>query len=53
LSVEARVQLRKQLVALRLEGKTLVEISAITGHARTYWPKLAKEFEPRLELQRS
>ena len=45
LSVEARVELRKQLVALRREGKTLVEISAITGYARTYCSKLAKEFD--------
>jgi len=39
------VELRKQLVALRREGKTLVEISAITGYARTYCSQLAKQFD--------
>lgn len=43
--MEARVELRKQLVALRREGKSLVEISAITGYARTYCSQLAKQFD--------
>lgn len=43
--MESRVELRKQFVALRREGKTLVEISAITGYARTYCSKLAREFD--------
>ena len=49
-TVEARIELRKQVLALRREGKTLVEISRITGYARSYCSTLARQLEaaPRL-----
>lgn len=44
-TVEARIELRKQVLALRREGKTLVEISRITGYARSYCATLARQLE--------
>lgn len=44
-TVEARVELRKQVLALRRDGKTLVEISRITGYARSYCSTLARQLE--------
>ena len=52
-STDARLELRRQLVELRAMGKTMVEISAITGYARTYCSTLLKKLsdEPeRLEV---
>ena len=49
-STEARAELRSQVLALRNEGKTFVEISAITGYARTYCVTLASTLETRPEL---
>ena len=45
LSVGARSELRAQVLALRREGKTLVEISRITGYARSYCSTLAQQLE--------
>jgi transposase len=42
---EARVELRKQVLTLRREGKTLVDISRITGYARSYCSTLARQLE--------
>src|ERR1700684_548018 len=42
-STDARLELRRQLVELRAMGKTMVEISAITGYARTYCSTLLKK----------
>lgn len=44
-TVEARIELRKQVLTLRREGKTLVEISRITGYARSYCATLARQLE--------
>jgi transposase len=44
-TVEARIELRKQVLALRREGKTLIEISRITGYARSYCSTLARQLE--------
>lgn len=44
-TIEARVELRQQLLALRREGKSLVEISRLTGYARSYCSTLARQFE--------
>lgn len=49
-SSEARVELRSQVLALRAEGKTFIEISAVTGYARTYCVTLAGKLEKRPEL---
>ncbi len=49
-SSEARAQLRSQVLALRAEGKTFIEISAVTGYARTYCVTLAGKLEKRPEL---
>lgn len=49
-SAEARAELRSQVLALRGEGKTFVEISAITGYARTYCVTLAGKLKKRPEL---
>lgn len=35
-STDARLALRRQVVELRAMGKTVVEISVITGYAWTY-----------------
>lgn len=51
-STDARIELRRQVVELRAMGKTMVEISAITGYARTYCSTLLRKLsaEPaRLE----
>lgn len=45
LSVEARSELRKQVLALRREGRTGEEISRITGYARSYCSTLARQLE--------
>lgn len=45
LSVEARSELRRQVLALRREGKTGEEISRITGYARSYCSTLARQLE--------
>jgi transposase len=42
-STDARLELRRQVVELRAMGKTMVEISAITGYARTYCSTLLKK----------
>lgn len=44
-TIEARIELRKQVLALRREGKTLVEISRLTGYARSYCSTLARQLE--------
>lgn len=44
-TVAARIELRKQVLVLRREGKTLVEISRITGYARSYCSTLARQLE--------
>ena len=49
-SSEARAELRSQVLALRGEGKTFIEISAVTGYARTYCVTLAGKLEKRPEL---
>lgn len=49
-SSEARAELRSQVHALRAEGKTFIEISAVTGYARTYCVTLAGKLEKRPEL---
>lgn len=49
-SSEARAELRAQVHALRAEGKTFIEISAVTGYARTYCVTLAGKLEKRPEL---
>jgi transposase len=49
-SAEARAELRSQVLALRAEGKTFVEISAVTGYARTYCVTLAGKLEKRPDL---
>lgn len=49
-SSEARAELRSQVLALRAEGKTFIEISAVTGYARTYCVTLAGKLEKRPEL---
>lgn len=45
--MEARTELRRQVLVLRREGKTLVEISRITGYARSYCSTLAQRLEAR------
>jgi transposase len=45
LSVEARSELRRQVLALRREGKTGEEISRITGYARSYCSTLSRQLE--------
>lgn len=42
-STDARIELRRQVLELRAMGKTMVEISAITGYARTYCSTLLKK----------
>jgi transposase len=42
-STDARLELRRQVVELRAMGKTMAEISAITGYARTYCSTLVKQ----------
>lgn len=49
-SSEARAELRSQVLALREEGKTFIEISAITGYARTYCVTLAGKLQKQPEL---
>jgi transposase len=52
-STDARLELRRQVVELRSMGKKMVEISAITGYARSYCSTLLKKLsaEPeRLEV---
>lgn len=49
-STEARAELRSQVLALRGEGKSFIEISSITGYARTYCVTLAGKLEKRPEL---
>jgi transposase len=49
-SSAARAELRSQVLTLRAGGKTFVEISAITGYARTYCVTLAGKLEKRPEL---
>jgi len=49
-SSEARAELRSQVLSLRGEGKTFIEISAVTGYARTYCVTLAGKLEKRPEL---
>jgi transposase len=48
-STDARLELRRQLVELRAMGKTMVEISAITGYARTYCSTLLKKLRDEPE----
>lgn len=48
-STDGRVELRQQVIELRAMGKTLVEISAITGYAKTYCSTLCKQLEGRPE----
>ncbi len=48
-STDARLELRRQVVELRAMGKTMVEIGAITGYARTYCSTLLKKFAERPE----
>jgi len=49
-SAEARAELRSQVLALRGQGKTFIEISAVTGYARTYCVTLAGQLEKKPEL---
>lgn len=49
LSVEARSELRRQVLALRSAGKTGEEISRITGYARSYCSTLARRLESEPE----
>ena len=54
-STDARLELRRQVVELRGLGKKMIEISAITGYARSYCSTLLKKLsdEPkRLEVLR-
>src|ERR1700690_1833547 len=54
-STDARLELRRQVVELRGMGKKMIEISAITGYARSYCSTLLKKLsdEPeRLEVLR-
>jgi transposase len=44
-STDARIELRRQVIALRAMGKTLAEISAITGYAKTYCSTLCKRLQ--------
>ena len=39
---DVRLEFRRQVVELRAMGKTMAEISAITGYARTYCSTLLK-----------
>ena len=49
-SAETRAELRSQVLALREEGKTFIEISAVTGYARTYCVTLARKLEKQPDL---
>ena len=49
-SAETRAELRSQVLALREEGRTFIEISAVTGYARTYCVTLAGKLEKRPDL---
>lgn len=48
-STDARLELRRQVVELRSMGKKLVEISAITGYARSYCSTLLKKLSDEPE----
>jgi transposase len=48
-STDARIELRRQVIALRAMGKTLAEISAITGYAKTYCSTLCKRLQGKPE----
>jgi transposase len=48
-STDARIELRRQVIALRAMGKTLAEISAITGYAKTYCSTLCKRLRGKPE----
>jgi transposase len=43
-TTDARIELRKQVIELRRAGRTLQEISAITGYAATYCSTLSRKF---------
>ena len=49
-STEARQELRSQVHVLREEGRTFVEISSITGYARTYCVTLAGKLAKKPEI---
>lgn len=49
-STEVRAELRRQVLALRREGKTFPEISRITGYARSYCVTLAGKLEGQPHL---
>jgi transposase len=44
-STDARIELRRQVVELRAMGKTLDEISTITGYAKTYCSTLCRKLQ--------
>jgi transposase len=46
-STDARIELRRQVVELRAMGKTLSEISTITGYAKTYCSTLCKTLKKK------
>jgi len=48
-STDARIELRRQVIALRAMGKRLAEISAITGYAKTYCSTLCKRLRDKPE----
>jgi transposase len=48
-STDARIELRRQVIELRATGKTLAEISAITGYAKTYCSTLCRQLHERPE----
>ena len=48
-STDARLELRRQVVELRSMGMKLVEISAITGYARSYCSTLLKKLSDEPE----
>jgi transposase len=52
-STDARIELRRQVLELRAMGKTMVEISAITGYARTYCSTLVKKLADQPEALES
>lgn len=43
-TTDARIELRKQVIELREAGRSLAEISAITGYAATYCSTLVRKF---------
>jgi len=52
-STDARIELRRQVIELRAMDKTLAEISAITGYAKTYCSTLCKRLQGRPEALES